>query len=281
MKERKKKYRFGFLGIGKMGQAILRGILREGLAKPSEILASRQDASALKSLAGELRIDTTTDNRFLARSCDWIWLGVKPFHAEAVLREIAPHINKKATLLSVLAGISTRTLRFHLGRGPTLIRLMPNTPALLGAGMTGIYFPKGTPLRSKREAEKILGALGAIQQVARESELDAVTGLSGSGPAFVYLVAQGLIQGGIQSGLKPQDARTLAYQTLLGATRMLQESGRSPEELISQVVTKGGTTEAGLKVLATRKAAAALAQAVQAAAQRAAEIKEQNESCTR
>ena len=279
MKSLKKHYRFGFLGAGKMAQAILRGLLRSGLVRPEEILISRSSAEAVEKLTRELNVAGTTDNRILAARCSWIWLGIKPFQAAEVLPQIAKHLSPKSTVLSIMAGISTRSLRFHLGRGPALVRLMPNTPALLGAGITGVFSPKGTPPATRKTVEKFLRVLGEVVIVSRETELDAVTGLSGSGPAFVYELAIGMIEGGLRSGLKLEEARLLAAQTLLGAARMLQESGHGPEALIAQVVSKGGTTEAGLKVLRKKKTREQLAAAILAASRRAAEIKEQNEQC--
>ncbi|MCE9625425.1 MAG: pyrroline-5-carboxylate reductase, partial [Deltaproteobacteria bacterium] len=225
MKNLKKHYRFGFLGAGKMAQAILRGLLRSGLAHPEEILISRSSAEAVEKLSRELKVDGTTDNRLLAARCRWIWLGIKPFHAAELLPPLAKHLSPKSTVLSMMAGISTRSLRFHLGRGPALVRLMPNTPALLGSGMTGVFLPKNTPSATRKSVEKILSVLGEVAFVSREAELDAVTGLSGSGPAFVYELAIGMIEGGMRSGLKPEEAKRLTAQTLLGAARMLQESG--------------------------------------------------------
>jgi pyrroline-5-carboxylate reductase len=157
---------------------------------------------------------------------------------------------------------------------------MPNTPCLIGEGMTGVFFGKGSAGPLRKKILKILSHLGEVEEFSREQDLDLVTGLSGSGPAFVYLVAQGLIQGGEKLGLKPPVARLLAYQTLLGAAGMLKQSGFSPEELILQVATKGGTTEAGLKTLGRARVSTALAGAVREAAFKAKRIREENDRCT-
>lgn len=276
----KSKYRYGFIGIGKMAQSILGSMLRAGLAKPSEVLVSDPSATTLREAARRFRVATTVENAEVAKRCEWIWLGTKPFHAAEVLRGISPDLRKGQTLLSMMAGVSTRSLRRWAGPAPALVRFMPNTPALLGAGATGVYFAAGIPPTLRKRAEKIFAAMGKYIAVPREALLDGVTGLSGSGPAFVYLVALGLIEGGRRAGLKPDQAKALAVQTLLGASRMLAESGQAPETLIQHVATKGGTTEAGLKVLEDRGLRAILAEAVAAATRRAAEIREQNE-CTR
>ncbi len=279
MKKLAKKYRYGFLGIGKMGQAILGSMLRAKLARPAEVLVSDPSAETLRAVARRFRVAITQDNGEVAERCEWIWLGVKPFHAAEVVRGISDRLGKGKTLLSMMAGVSTRALRRWAGTEPTLIRFMPNTPALLGAGATGIYFAKPCPRAVQTRAEKIFKAMGVAIRVERESLLDGVTGLSGSGPAFVYLVAQGLIDGGEATGLSPEQAKELAIQTLLGAARMLGESGHAPETLIQHVATKGGTTEAGLKQLELRRLREAMSAAVTAASARAAEIREQNE-CT-
>lgn len=277
MKKNLPIYRHGFLGAGKMAQALLQGMLDSGLAKPHQILVSRKSAPELARLKRELKVATTRDNRELAASCRWIWLGIKPFQAKDVLAEIAPYIKKDAVVLSMLAGISRRTLSRALGAGRSLIRFMPNTPALIGQGMTGVYFDSKVNSATRREALRILSALGKTLEVKTEGRLDAVTGLSGSGPAFVYYLAEALAEGGRLAGLKKEEARLLAYQTLRGAVGMLQSTGLTPEQLIAQVVSKGGTTEAGLKVLAAAKVADKVSRAVTRASRRATEIKEQNE----
>jgi pyrroline-5-carboxylate reductase len=277
MKKNSSRYRHGFLGAGKMAQALLKGLLQSGLAKPRDILVSRKSKSELTRLGRELKVATTQDNRELAASCRWIWLGIKPFQAKEVLAEIAPHLKKDSLVLSMLAGISGKTLRRSLGAGPGLVRFMPNTPALIGQGMTGVFFDKKVKPATRQEVLRILDALGETLEVKNEVLLDAVTGLSGSGPAFVYYLAEALAEGGRLAGLKKAEARKLAYQTLRGAVGMLQSSGLDPDTLIAQVVSKGGTTEAGLKVLSVTKVAEKVSRAVARASRRATEIKEQNE----
>lgn len=276
----KSKYRYGFIGIGKMAQAILGSMLRAGLVKSTEVLVADPSAATLGEAKRRFRVAATSENQEVAKRCEWIWLGTKPFHAAEVLKEIAPRLRSGQVLLSMMAGVSTRSLRRWAGPKPELVRFMPNTPALLGAGATGVYFSSGSAAGLRRRAEKIFAAMGSFVVVPREGLLDGVTGLSGSGPAFVYLVALGLIEGGKQAGLKADQAKALAIQTLLGASRMLAEAGHEPETLIQHVATKGGTTEAGLAVLESRKLRTILAEAVKTATRRAAEIREQNE-CTR
>lgn len=279
MKNTKSHYSIGFIGLGRMAGVILRALLSAKLAKPSQILVCDKFQHPLKKVAKPLKIATTTDSREIAKKCTTFWLGVKPHQASQVLKEIRPWMNAKHTVLSMMAGISTRFLRRHLGPGPKIIRLMPNTPALLGEGATGVYFPANISRATHRQVSQILQAMGEVEVVRREKDLDAITGLSGSGPAFVYAFAQGLVRGGVQSKLSPRMSQDLAIQTLLGAAKMLKETKEQPKKLIQQVVSKGGTTEAGLKVLKQKKLIDSVAQAVNAATHRAKTICEENEKC--
>lgn len=279
MKKRSSSYRYGFIGIGRMAEVILRSMLRARIVRPQEVIVSRNSRSQLQRIARDLKVSTTTDNRQVAQSCPLIWIGVKPYHASAILEEIRPHLRKNATVLSMMAGISTAFIKRFLGSAASVIRLMPNTPALLGIGMTGVYFPASTSLATRSQVRRILEAMGKIIICTREADLDIITGLSGSGVAFVYHLIQGLIAGGEKAGLSSSDSRAVALQTLLGAAHMLQHSGQAPQSLVAQVVSKGGTTEAGLKILQQRKTAAALSEAVRAAARRAKTLREENERC--
>ncbi len=279
MKTSKLKYDHGFIGIGKMGQVILQGLLKSKLVSPKKILVSRRSSSELKKLK-TFKVATTHDNREVAQRCRWLWLGIKPFQSQEVLAEIAPQLQKGTILISMMAGISTKTLKTFSKNKITIIRLMPNTPAMVGVGMTGIYFAGVVSPSIKKNIFKILKTMGEVLIATSEEELDAVTGLSGSGPAFVYQFTQGLIEGGIQSGLSPIKARQLALETVAGAIKMLQKTKKTPDELITQVVSKGGTTEAGLQILANAKMKASVAEAVKAAAERAEQIRKENETCT-
>ncbi len=277
--KKNKKYKLGFLGIGRMAEILLRAILKSKSIKPSEILVSRNSQAALKKIARELKVHTTTDNRDIAQYCEQIWLGTKPYQAAAVLKEIAPYLTQEQTLVSMMAGISLHFLKSHSGGKTSLLRMMPNTPCLIGEGLIGIYFPKNCKKATRTLMLSWLRNAGKISVCKREAELDAITGLSGSGVAFIYYLAQGLIEGGVQSGLSVKQAGEVARQTLIGAAQMLEESQSPPDALVAQVVSKGGTTEAGLRVL-SGAGKELLAKAVMAATRRAGEIREENDLCT-
>ncbi len=236
----------------------------------------RRSTPALKKLGKTLGVATTIDSQALAEQCRFLWIGVKPYQITEALNGIQPHLHENTTVISMAAGISCRALRKHLGKKVPLVRIMPNTPALVGEGATGVYFSKVSP-QVVQLITQSLQAVGSVTVLSKEHDLDAVTGLSGSGPAFVYALAEGLIQGGIASGLKPDASRRLALQTLKGAVTMLQNTQASPQSLINQVVSKKGTTEAGLKVLKKRRVVDSLRDAVLAATQRSQTLRKELE----
>jgi len=279
MKSFHSSYRFGFIGIGRMAEVILRGMLRAEICRPEEVLVSSTNSAALKKIQRELKVHVTMDNREVASRSKFLWIGVKPFQSEQVLSQIAPDMAKDSMVISMMAGVSLSFLKAYLGSKPALVRIMPNTPCLVGAGMTGVYFPKSSPAPRRKILLEILKSLGEVHLCEREIDLDAVTGLSGSGVAFVYEAAQGLIEGGIASGLTPAASRQVAIQTLLGAGEMLKHSVLAPSQLVEQVVSKKGTTEAGLKVLRKKHWLSVLAQAVQKASDRARQIREEKNRC--
>jgi pyrroline-5-carboxylate reductase len=189
-----------------------------------------------------------------------------------VLDEIRPHLTGAHVLISIAAGVPTRRIEARLGGAPRVIRVMPNTPSLLGKGMAVVVRGRHAKVADERLAVRLLRAVGKAEAVEDERLLDAVTGLSGSGPAFVYLFAEALIAGGIQAGLKPDLATLLALQTMRGAAAMLQDAGETPQRLREMVTSPNGTTFAGLNELARRDFVATVAQAVLVATRRSAEL---------
>lgn len=272
MKKISFSYQHGFLGIGKMAGLILAALLENKLTRPAQVLVSRRDTKALQKVSRQWGVKTTQDNKHLANSCHFLWLGTKPFQAADILQEIKPQLKPETIVLSMMAGVPLSFFKQILGPRVRCVRLMPNTPARLGLGVTGVYFPKSLKTEEKELILNILKNLGEVATVARESQLDAITGLSGSGPAFVYTVASGLIQGGIDSGLNKKQAKALALKTITGAVAMLDNTQATPQDLIDQVTSKGGTTEAGLKVLKKYKTQQSLKQAVTQATKRSQKI---------
>lgn len=264
------KGKIAFLGFGKMAQAIAGGLIQNKVRKASQILAYDLDEKNLSKNARHLKINSCKNNIELIQKAEIIILAVKPFHLKEVLEEVSPHAKKGQIFISIAAGAPLRALK-NLSRNPYWVRVMPNTPALLSLGMTGIYFDQNFPKNKKANVEKIFKALGETLIVSQEKSIDAITALSGSGPAFVYAFAEALSEGGIKTGLKKEDALLLSIQTLKGASAML-EKYPDPKNLIAQVTSKKGTTLEGLKTLKKFKFKQIVKRCIQNAHKRSQEI---------
>ena len=198
-------------------------------------------------------------------------IGVKPHQVTAVLDEVAPHLPPGATVVSLAAGVSTATLAAHLPAGTAVVRVMPNTPALVGMGMSVMSPAPGCPPESLALAERVLGAVGQVRTTP-ESQQDAVTAVSGSGPAYVFYVAEAMIDAGVMLGLPRDLAHDLTIQTLLGAATMLRDTGEHPTVLRENVTSPGGATAAAVHVLDDAAVKAAFANAMRACRDRSGEL---------
>ncbi len=262
------KPRLAMLGAGRMGQAVLTGLLASGWS-PDQIRAVEPDAAAAERLRADLGI-TVTDLAGALTGADVAIVAVKPHQVPGLLDAASPHLGPATTVVSLAAGVATARLAAHLPAGVPLIRVMPNTPALVGRGMSALSPAPGCPPESVALAESVLVAVGEVRTVD-ESLQDAVTAVSGSGPAYVFLVAEAMIDAGVMLGLTRPLARDLAVQTLVGASAMLA-SGEHPAVLRENVTSPGGTTAAALHVLESRALRAAFADAMRACRDRSAEL---------
>lgn len=262
----------GFVGAGNMAAAMIKGLLGAELYEPDEIWASDVDVARLKEQRKKFHIGTTTDNAALVRDSKIVVIAVKPQLIDAVLDQLRPSASPKTLFISIAAGISTNRLEAGLGQYMRVLRVMPNTPALLGKGMSVLVRGRYATPADERVGLRLLHAVGDAIAVTDERLLDAVTGLSGSGPAYVYSFAEALIAGGIASGLPGALATELTYQTLVGAAAMLKETGQSPAALRAMVTSPGGTTAAGLGELERRGLKDAVIAAVSAATRRSIEL---------
>lgn len=258
----------GTIGAGNMAEALLRGLLRAGM-KPEQLCGSDPDPARRRTLTDELGIRGTDDNAEVARRSEVVVLAVKPGVVEAAVRGLPD--SARPLFVSIAAGRSTASLRAALGERARIVRAMPNTPGLISAGISAIADDSGASEEDLALAEAVLGAIGRVLRVP-ESQLDAVTGLSGSGPAYVYLFVEALSEAGVREGLPVVIARELALETVLGAARLLRESGEHPAVLRDRVTSPGGTTIAGLAALEQKGLRAALLAAVHAATERSREL---------
>jgi pyrroline-5-carboxylate reductase len=255
--------RLAVLGGGKMGAALVTGLLSSGWAKPEDILVVEPVAGRRDELAGAYPGLAVAGE--LAAGAEGAVVAVKPGDVEAACRALAGA--SVSRVLSIAAGVTLARLESWLAEGTAVVRAMPNTPALVGCGAAAIAAGGAAGDDDLVWAEEILGAVGKVERVS-EGLLDAVTGLSGSGPAYVFLVAEALIEAGVANGLPRAVSETLTIQTLLGSARLLAESGEKAESLRAAVTSPGGTTAAGLAALESRAVRSAFMEAVTVATER-------------
>jgi len=263
--------RWGFIGAGKMATALAKGMLRAGVAPVESICASDPLPAARSLLQGETGVAVFESNLDVLPRSDVLVLAVKPQSMRSVLAELRPAVTAEHLVVSIAAGITIASLVEGLRPDVRVVRLMPNTPALVGEGASAYALGAGVRPEDEAIVKAILGSVGHAVCVL-EPLLDAVTGLSGSGPAFVYLVIEALSDGGVRAGLPREVATMLAAQTVLGAATMVRETGQHPGMLKDQVASPGGTTIAGLHALESAGVRGALIDAVLAATRRSTEL---------
>ncbi len=267
--------RIGFIGAGQMARAMARGMVKAGIVNPDRIMASDINETILEQFGhdtgGSLVLGS---NRDVADNVNVLVLATKPQSMAEVLAELAPGLGPgkaEPLIVSIAAGISLKTLSEGLGGYSRIIRVMPNTPSLVGSGASAYALGPGVKSHDERLVRELLLAVGVAHRV-NESALDAVTGLSGSGPAFVYIIIEALSDAGVRVGLPRDVATSLAAQTVLGSARMVLETGRHTGELKDQVTSPGGTTIAGIHALEKAGLRAALIDAVVAATERSSAL---------
>ncbi len=261
----------GFIGSGNMGEALIKGLTAANVVPGEMIWASDVRGDRLKEIAGTYGIKLAPDNLQLVREADVVIMAVKPQIMAPVLREIASVFSRRKLMISLAAGVSTESIRASLGKDRRLIRVMPNTPALVLEGVTAIAKAEGLEPEDMDVAGEIFSAVGRVV-VLDESLMDAVTGLSGSGPAYVALVIESLADGGVKMGLDRITAMTLATQTVLGAAKLLLETRLHPGALKDMVSSPGGTSIAGVAALEEGGIRTTFIKAVERATQRSKEL---------
>jgi pyrroline-5-carboxylate reductase len=261
----------GFLGAGRIATALAGGWIRAGLVDRTNCRASDPLPAARNAFTEATGSRSLADNRTVVESSNLLVLAVKPQTMKALLTELHPLITGRHLVVSIAAGVTLRQLTAGLGGGCRLIRVMPNTPCLLGASATAFSVGDDATAEDAVLVERLFDAVGKTFRLP-EGLLDAVTGLSGSGPAFVYLMIEALADGGVRVGLPRDAALALAAQTVLGSARMVLETGQHPGALKDAVASPGGTTIAGLHALERAGVRGALMDAVEAATRRATEL---------
>lgn len=256
------------IGAGKMGEALAHGIVQAGLVTPRHLTFADVAAVRVQALAAALGANAATDNAAAVREAFMVILAVKPKDIRAVCREISPALPPQAIVLSIAAGITLQTLSVSLERQDLfLARAMPNTPCLVGAGAIGLCFAPGAPAEVRQTVSQLLAPTGLVEEMS-ESLLDAVTGLSGSGPAYIAILIEALADGGVLMGLPRAQAQQLAAQTALGTAKLILETGQHPAQVKDAVSSPGGTTIAGVEALEAGGFRATIMAAVKAATMR-------------
>jgi pyrroline-5-carboxylate reductase len=263
--------RIGFLGAGKMATALARGWIQCGLITADRLLASDPLPAARQEFQQLTGVSAIADNAAVASASTVLILAVKPQNLPALMREIRPLLNRDHLVVSIAAGATLKTLEETFAPEQRIIRVMPNTPCLVGAGASAFALGRYATPADGQLVQSLLNAVGRAFPLP-EHLLDAVTGLSGSGPAFVYLVIEALSDGGVRVGLPREVATTLAAQTVMGAARMVLETNEHTGVLKDRVASPGGTTIAGLHALERGGLRGALIDAVEAATHRATEL---------
>jgi pyrroline-5-carboxylate reductase len=276
--------KIGIIGAGNMGEAFIGALLRSGISTPDELFISDLDEEKLTHIHQEYSVGITKNNFDLFQKNEIIILAVKPQVMEPVVRNLIENkeyrsLSDKKLIISIAAGIPIRKLEALLYSEPRnflpekmpIIRVMPNTPALVLSGMSGMSGNQHASSEDMKIAKVILEAMGTVVEV-KEKELDAITAVSGSGPAYVFFLAESMIDAGIALGFDPDTAVTLTMKTIEGALKLMQESKDTPETLRNKVTSPGGTTEAAFKVLNTNSVKDVIIEAISRAAERSQEL---------
>ena len=263
--------RVALLGTGKMGGILLQGFLQDGLLKPEQIVATVAHEERAREISEQLGVSVTTNNLEAALAANVILLGVKPHQVAGLVQEIKPALTVGKLVISFAASVKTRAIEDEAGGGVAVIRAMPNTPSMVGAGIAALCRGRFVSDAQMEIARNIFGTVGRTV-VVDEKHMDAVTGLSGSGPAFLYIIIEALAEAGVNVGLPRDVATLLAAQTTFGSAKMVLETGAHPALLKDEVTTPGGCTVDGILELEAGGLRITLLKAVKRATERAREL---------
>ena len=264
--------KIGFIGAGNMASSLIKGLIASG-HPPKQLWISDTNQETLQTMVTTLNVNSANDNIALTKEVDVIVLAVKPQALRTVATEISNTLKTYPTLIvSIAAGISQQSLAKWLGNDSAIVRCMPNTPALVRTGATALHANDQVSDEQKNLAENILRSVGIALWVENESEIDAVTAISGSGPAYFFLLMEAMEQTALELGLDEQTAQLLVQQTALGAAKIALESDKSPQQLRHQVTSPGGTTEEALKTFEKEGFTQLVSKALHAARDRSIEL---------
>lgn len=259
------------IGGGKMGSIIAQGLITHKIIPAKDIIVTDIDKARLKFLHSSLKLKVSHDNEKAVKGADVIVLAVKPQNMAATLNQISSSVSKSKVVISIAAGITTKFIEDSLTKGIRVVRVMPNTPALVGEGAAAVAAGSGAKANDIKLTRAIFNAVGISVEI-KEKLMDAVTGLSGSGPAYFFLIIEALIEAGLKTGLPRALAKQLAAQTMMGTARLCLKSDKEPAQLREMVTSPNGTTFAGLKVMEEKNIRKIMVAAVEAATKRSREL---------
>lgn len=261
----------GFIGCGKMGQAMIGGLIRSGRVHPTGIIVSARTQETLDKIRASYEIETTRRNETVAESVDCLVLAVAPYEYKEVIKEIRSVIRPDTIVITVAAGITMEMVELYFDKRVKVVRTMPNTPTYIGEGMTAMSV---NDLITEDEQKAVLGLLSSFGrvEVIPETQMDAVPAISGSSPAYVYMMIEAMADGGVRQGLNRDQAYRLAAQAVLGAAKMVLETGQHPGELKDMVCSPGGSTIAAVQTLEEEQFRGAVLKAMESCTNRVKEL---------
>ncbi|MCC6424264.1 MAG: pyrroline-5-carboxylate reductase [Phycisphaerales bacterium] len=266
------EYELGIIGAGNMAEAIVRGVIQGGVIAPAKMVAADVSPQRRELFANQLGIKAVEKPADAARGAKIVLLSVKPYQMGEVLGEIRPSLRPDSLVVSIAAGIGSGAIEKHLGNGSwRVVRSMPNTPMLVGEGMVAIAAGKWATPEDMATARRLFETAASVVEV-KEEQMDAVTAVSGSGPAYFYYLVEQMTEAGVRLGLSTKDAELMARKTALGAAKLLVNSTDSPRELRRKVTTPGGTTAAAIDYMESHQMGQIVMDALSAAAQRSREM---------
>lgn len=269
----KMDYKVGFIGCGNMGSAILKGMLHASLFDANNIYVYAADETQHEKVKNEFGIRIAKDNKEIMELCDFVILAVKPIHFPSVIEEIKDVYTSDKVIVSIAAGMMIDKIRKLFEQDVKVVRIMPNTPALVNEGASGICASDNISVQENQVVTSIFSALGVTVQIAEE-KMHGVVAVSGSSPAYVFMFIDALIQGGMKQGLCYEDARLLASQSVLGAAKLVQESENSLDQLVKNVCSPGGTTIEAVHVLEDKQLKDIVMEAMEACANKSRKMSE-------
>jgi len=266
-----RKYKLGFVGAGNMAEAICRAVLGNNISSADELTAYDVAEPRRTLFSRKFGVELSSDNASVVHQSRTVLLAVKPQQIGDVLKEVRSAITANHLIISVAAGISTAYIENSLEKPVPVVRVMPNTPLLVGCGMTALCKGRYATDEHLELASEIFGSAG-IAMITEEDKMDAVTAISGSGPAYFFYLIEAMIEAGAALGLSPRDTLTLAAQTCLGAGKMILQTQLDPTELRRRVTSPGGTTEAALRIIEAKSTKGIIVEAIKAAAEKSKQL---------